>query len=84
MEADYLSCHLMLDILSELFMPPSAYRAVVAQKGAMVAQVSSGGSLVATPDCDTAVLGSNPAISPAYSGIALPCRLSSEGQQRRI
>jgi hypothetical protein len=29
----------------------------------------SGGSLVATPDCDTAVLGSNPAISPAYSGL---------------
>jgi hypothetical protein len=28
---------------------------------------SSGGSLVATPDCKTAVLGSNPAISPAYS-----------------
>jgi hypothetical protein len=28
---------------------------------------SSGGSLVATPDCETAVLGSNPAISPAYS-----------------
>jgi hypothetical protein len=30
---------------------------------------SSGGSLVATPDCDTAFLGSNPAISPAYSGL---------------
>jgi hypothetical protein len=30
---------------------------------------SSGGSLVATPDCETAVLGSNPAISPAYSGL---------------
>jgi hypothetical protein len=30
---------------------------------------SSGGSLVATPDCKTAVLGSNPAISPAYSGL---------------
>jgi hypothetical protein len=30
---------------------------------------SSGGSLVATPDCEAAVLGSNPAISPAYSGL---------------
>ncbi len=30
---------------------------------------SSGGSLVATLDCKTAVLGSNPAISPAYSGL---------------
>jgi hypothetical protein len=30
---------------------------------------SSGGSLVATPDCAIAVLGSNPAISPAYSGL---------------
>ncbi len=30
---------------------------------------SSGGSLVATPDCKTAVLGSNLAISPAYSGL---------------
>ncbi len=30
---------------------------------------NSGGSLVATPDCETAVLGSNPAISPAYSGL---------------
>jgi hypothetical protein len=28
---------------------------------------SSGGSLVATPDCE--ILGSNPAISPAYSGL---------------
>jgi hypothetical protein len=52
--------------------------------------------LVATPDCNTVVLGSNPAISPAYSGLtvlrsaaiwggmALRCRLSSEGRQRRI
>ncbi len=30
---------------------------------------SSGGSLVVTPDCKTAVLGSNPAISPAYIGL---------------
>ncbi len=55
---------------------------------------SSGGSLVATPDCEIAVLGSNPAISPAYSGLpvlrwaaiwmALCCKLSSEGRQRRI
>jgi hypothetical protein len=30
---------------------------------------SSGGSLVWTPDCDTAVLASNPAISPAHSGL---------------
>jgi hypothetical protein len=30
---------------------------------------SSDGSLVVTPDCDTAVLGSNPAISQAYSGL---------------
>jgi hypothetical protein len=30
---------------------------------------SSGGSLVATPDCKTVVLGLNPAISPAYSGL---------------
>jgi hypothetical protein len=30
---------------------------------------SSGGSLELTPDCKTAVLGSNPAISPAYSGL---------------
>ncbi len=31
----------------------------------------SGGSLVATPDCETAVLGSNPAISQAYSGLPI-------------
>ncbi len=30
---------------------------------------SSDGPLVATPDCETAVLGLNPAISPAYSGL---------------
>jgi hypothetical protein len=30
---------------------------------------SSDGSLVATPDCETAVLSSNPAISLAYSGL---------------
>jgi hypothetical protein len=30
---------------------------------------SSGGSFVVTPDCETAVLGSNPAISPVYSGL---------------
>jgi hypothetical protein len=30
---------------------------------------SSRGSLVAPLDCETAVLGSNPAISPAYSGL---------------
>ncbi len=30
---------------------------------------SSGGSLVVTPDCETAVPGSNPAISAAYSGL---------------
>ncbi len=29
----------------------------------------SDGSLLATLDCDTAVLDSNPAISPAYSGL---------------
>jgi hypothetical protein len=39
------------------------------QLGAVVAHGSSGGSLVATPDCEAAVLGSNPAISPAYSGL---------------
>jgi hypothetical protein len=50
--------------------------AVVAHLGAVVAHWeqwwlngSSGGSLVATPDCKTAVLGLNPAISPAYSGL---------------
>ncbi len=32
---------------------------------------SRGGSLVATPDCETAILGSNPAISPAYSGLSV-------------
>jgi hypothetical protein len=32
---------------------------------------SSGGSLVVTPDCKPAVLGSNPAISPAYSGLPI-------------
>jgi hypothetical protein len=38
--------------------------------GAVVAHWgSSGGSLVVTPDCKTAVLGSNPAISPAHSGL---------------
>ncbi len=42
---------------------PGAVGALVAHSG------SSGGSLVATPDCDTAVLGSVPAISPAYSGL---------------
>jgi hypothetical protein len=31
--------------------------------------VSSGGSYVATPDCETAVLGLSPAISPVYSGL---------------
>ncbi len=35
----------------------------------MVAHGSSGGSLVATRDCETEVPGSNPAISPAYSGL---------------
>jgi hypothetical protein len=30
---------------------------------------NSGGSLVETPDCETVVLGSNPAISQAYSGL---------------
>ncbi len=30
---------------------------------------SSGGALVAAPDCETAVLGFNPAISPAYIGL---------------
>ncbi len=29
------------------------------------------GSLVATPDCETAVLGLDPAISPAYSGLSV-------------
>jgi hypothetical protein len=38
--------------------------------GAVVAHCgSSGGSLVVTPDCEAAVLGSNPAISPAYRGL---------------
>jgi hypothetical protein len=32
---------------------------------------SSGGSLVATPDCKPAVPGSIPAISPAYSGLPI-------------
>ncbi len=54
---------------------------------------SSGGSLEATPDCETVVLGSNPAISPTYSGLPVlgwaaiwdgTYRLSSEGRQRRI
>ncbi len=35
----------------------------------MASQSSSGGLLVGTPDCETAVLGSNPAISLAYSGL---------------
>jgi hypothetical protein len=41
--------------------------------GAVVAHwfESSGGSMVATPDCKTAALGSNPAISPAYSGLVV-------------
>jgi hypothetical protein len=39
--------------------------------GAVVALGSSGGSLVATPDCKTTVLGLNPAISPAYSGLPI-------------
>ncbi len=46
--------------------------AVVAHfMGAVVAHWygSSRGSLVATPDCKPAVLGLNPAISPAYSGL---------------
>ncbi len=43
--------------------------AVVANEGAVVAhRGSSGGSLVAIPDCDSAVLSLNPAISPIYSG----------------
>ncbi len=55
---------------------------------------SSGGSLVAISDCKPDVPGSNPAISPTYSGlsildgllsgIVLHCTLSSEGWQRRI
>jgi hypothetical protein len=50
--------------------------------------------LIATPDYETAVLGSNPVISPAYSGLqsldglpsgmALCCRLSFERRQRGI
>jgi hypothetical protein len=36
---------------------------------------SNGGSLVATPDCETAVWGSNPAIPPAYSGWAASLRM---------
>jgi hypothetical protein len=32
---------------------------------------SSGDSLEATPDCKPAVPGSNPAISPAYSGLPI-------------
>jgi hypothetical protein len=32
---------------------------------------SSGSSLVATPDCKRALPGSNPAISPAYSGLSI-------------
>jgi hypothetical protein len=54
---------------------------------------SSGCSLAATPDCETAVLGLNPAVSPAYSGLPILRRaaiwdgtlrrLSSEGRQRR-
>jgi hypothetical protein len=44
--------------------------AVVAHWGAVVAHSgSSRGSLVATPDCEAAVLGLNPAISPAYRGL---------------
>jgi hypothetical protein len=54
------------------------------QRGAVMAQGSSGGSLwgavvahwgsrggsfVVTPDCETVVLALNPAISPAYSGL---------------
>jgi hypothetical protein len=39
------------------------WREVVAHYG------SSGGSLVATPDCKPAVLRSNPSISPAFSGL---------------
>jgi hypothetical protein len=38
---------------------------------AVVAHGSSGGSLVATPDCKPVVPGSNPAISPAYSGLPI-------------
>ncbi len=46
--------------------------AMVAHMGAVVAHHgSSGGSLVATPDCEIAVLGTNPAISPAYSGLSV-------------
>ncbi len=37
--------------------------AVVAHSGAVVAH------RYATPDCETAALGSNPAISPAYIGL---------------
>jgi hypothetical protein len=33
---------------------------------------SSRGSLVATSHCETAVLGLNPAISPAYNGLPVP------------
>ncbi len=32
---------------------------------------SSGGSLVVTTDCETAVLDSNPSISPAHSGLPI-------------
>ncbi len=44
---------------------------VVAHLGTVVAHGNSGGSLVVTPDCKPAVPGSNPAISPAYSGLSI-------------
>ncbi len=67
----------------EMDCPPKTKGAVVAHQGAVVAHQgavvalreqwwvlgSSGGSLVVTPDCKTAVLGSKPAISPVYSGL---------------
>jgi hypothetical protein len=44
--------------------------------------------LIATPDSEKAVLGSNPvdcqSLDGLPSGMALYCRLSSEGRQRRI
>jgi hypothetical protein len=74
------------------------YKYNLPTEGAVVAQPEEQWWLIGSDtrlcNCATAVLGSNPAISPTYSGLpvlrwaaiwmALPCRLSSEGRQKSI
>jgi hypothetical protein len=51
---------------NNLFLPP--WHGIFSTCAAII-YGRSGGSFVVTPDCEAAVLGSNPAISPAYRGL---------------